>query len=179
MKPIYIANYINKELLLEAINDTTTWENRTDARSECFMSSPIRSYTYGSGRGIRTYTSIEPSAIVAALLEYLNKDKNYSFNACFLNRYDTQFQQLGWHADDSPGQDDSHPIAVISFGEEREIWWRENGQSGVIPENQRQKLGNGSLFIMPGGMQQTHQHRIPEGSKEMGRRISLTFRKFL
>jgi alkylated DNA repair dioxygenase AlkB len=178
MNPLYTANYI-KNSLLEELNNTSTWENRTDARSECFMASPIRSYTYGSGKGVRTYTSIEPSGIVSSILFNLNTDFNYSFNACFLNRYDNQFQQLGWHADDSPGQDDTHPIAVISFGEEREIWWRLNGQTGIIPENQRQKLGNGSLFVMPGGMQQTHQHRIPKGSREMGRRISLTFRKFL
>ncbi len=37
----------------------------------------------------------------------------------------------------------------------------------------------GSLFIMPPGMQHTHEHRIPKGDRAMGGRISLTFRRFL
>lgn len=44
------------------------------------------------------------------------------FNGCFLNKYDNQHQHLGWHADDFVGMDADAPIAVMSFGAEREIW---------------------------------------------------------
>lgn len=44
------------------------------------------------------------------------------FNACFLNKYDDAHQHLGWTADDFVGMDPSAPIAMMSFGAEREIW---------------------------------------------------------
>ena len=102
-----------------------------------------------------------------------------ALNACFLNRYNNERQALGWHADDSPGQDHSHPIAVFTCGQPREIWWRPKGFTGPIPKEWRQLLEPGSLFVMPGGFQQTHEHRIPKGDRAMGTRISLTFRSFL
>lgn len=99
------------------------------------------------------------------------------YNVCVLNRYDNARQALGWHSDDSPEQDQSHPIAVMSFGQAREIWTRPIGASGVVLLEDRYLLEPGSLFIMPGGYQQTHQHRIPKVGAECGLRISLTFRK--
>lgn len=35
----------------------------------------------------------------------------------------------------------------------------------------------GALFIMPGGYQDEHFHRIPKHDRECGGRISITFRK--
>jgi alkylated DNA repair dioxygenase AlkB len=101
------------------------------------------------------------------------------YNVCFLNRYDDAHKQLGWHSDDSPGMLHEHPIAVVSFGEPRDIWWRPKDFKGVIPEEWRQRLGNGSVFVMPPGFQLTHQHRIPKGDREMGCRVSLTFRRYV
>lgn len=50
--------------------------------------------------------------------------------------------------------------------------------SGKQPEDQRVKLEEGSLFIMPIGYQDTHFHRIPKHDRPCGWRISLTFRSF-
>lgn len=47
---------------------------------------------------------------------------------------------------------------------------------GDIPMNWRQKLADGSLFVMPAGMQDTHKHRISRSDRPCGPRISLTFR---
>lgn len=44
---------------------------------------------------------------------------------------------------------------------------------------EKRLLTNGSLFVMPAGMQSTHFHRIPKGGRKMQPRISLTFRKLL
>lgn len=187
------------------------WVNVTDARRECFMALPPEDhvvdcrdrgnwpphndcdcfskpmeYTYGSGRGVRTYTSVPLVGVVREVMDDLNSTTKLadgsaycSYNVCFLNRYDDQGQHLGWHADDSPGMSHKHPIAVVSFGEEREIWTRKNGDTGVIPENQRQKLGHGSLFVMPEGFQLTNQHRIPKGDRSMKPRVSMTFRRYV
>lgn len=208
MTPFYYPNRF--DVLVNYFLENVTWLNVTDARRECFMALPPKDhvvdcrdrgswpphndcdcftkpmeYTYGSGRGVRTYTSTEFDPTVRAIMDHLNSTVKLAdgsgycrFNVCFLNRYDDQGQHLGWHADDSPGMNHKHPIAVISFGEEREIWWRKNGDTGVVPASQRQKLGSGSLFIMPEGFQLTHQHRIPKGDRSMKPRVSLTFREY-
>lgn len=208
MNPIYVPNYhpfpsavMSKLLELE-------WLEVTDARREYFMSDVPRSYIYGKGVGQREYQSNPYTSIVGEILDELNHtwyapagdekdegddDNKYrpgkyrtvkeklvrQYNVCFLNRYDHQRHQLGWHADDSPTMDRNHPIAVISFGAEREIWWKPQAEKGVTPLNQRQLLQDGSLFVMPGGFQDTHFHRIPKCDRACGIRISLTFRRYL
>jgi hypothetical protein len=187
MKPSYTPNYADASPADLAI---VPWGTFTEARQECFMALTPTSYTYGSGRGIRTYESIPYLPWVEAIRQHLNSAplihdglglavKTRQYNVCFLNRYEDAGQHLGWHADDSPGMDHKHPIAVVSFGQAREIWWRHKDQKGVIPPDQRQLLEHGSLFVMPAGMQRDHEHRIPKGDRKMEPRVSLTFRHYI
>ena len=78
---------------------------------------------------------------------------------------------------DSPEQDQLHPIAVVSFGAERELWVKPQAYKGPIPPEDRYLLTQGSLFVMPPGYQDTHYHKIPKCSWVCGQRISLTYRK--
>lgn len=153
------------------------WLAVTPARKEYFMSDVPRKYTYGRDEFARTYESNPFSDLVHRYRLVLNVP-GVHYNVCFLNRYDEQRNQLGWHADDSPEMDHDHPIAVVSFGAEREIWWRKKDEGGVVPAAQRQVLHHGSLFVMPAGFQQTHQHRIPKADRAVGVRVSLTFRRY-
>lgn len=186
MKPTYIPQWLdNPEDVFNRLETEVDWLSLTETREEYFMSETPVSYTYGKGRGIRTYTSAPYAAGVDAIQEKLNtfltttQDHSSTLNVCFLNKYNNQLMHLGWHADDHEGTDHTQPIAVISFGAEREIWWRPNGFAGVIPPENRQLLGNGSLFVMPPGFQSYFQHRIPKGDRAMNTRISLTFRAFI
>ena len=189
MKPYYFRNRAAFGVTLEDVLNSTPWIQVTEARLECFMSASTETYTYGEGRGVRTYTPVPYSPLVSDIQRQLNRDDigdcdygkipPYQYNVCFLNRYDNASMQLGWHSDDSPGMDHEHPIAVVSFGQPREIWWREKDQTGVIPANQRQLLEHGSIFVMPEGFQRTHQHRIPKGDRPMETRISLTYRHYV
>ena len=87
---------------------------------------------------------------------------------------------MGWHADDSPEMDTTHPIAVVSFGAERFIWTKDKSCKGNIPDEDKYMLGDGSLFVMPAGFQENHLHKIPKSDRlDCGGRISLTFRKFV
>lgn len=180
MKPYYTRSGF-PDITLDEILNNTPWIQVTDARLECFMSSTTATYTYGEGRGVRTYRPVPYSAFALNIQHQLNSmlQQTFKYNVCFLNRYDNAAMQLGWHSDDSPGMDHEHPITVVSFGQPREIWWREKGQKGVIPADQRQLLEHGSIFVMPAGMQRTHQHRIPRGDKPMGIRVSLTYRHYV
>lgn len=157
---------------------TLPWLEVTEARKEYFMSDIPRSYDYGKGLGRRTYHSNPYNTLVEGMLSALNNQFDTNYNVCFLNRYDDEKKQLGWHSDDSPEMDTNHPIAVVSLGVKREIWWRPIGFSGVIPKEWRQLLQHGSLFIMPPGFQELYQHKIPKCDRECGIRISLTFRRY-
>lgn len=181
VKPIYINEFV-EEPTVEHFVEAVRWVELTSARYECFMFDKPFEYEYSKGRGKRVYTAVD---FHAGVLEVQNKVNEYlatigmkPMNGCFLNRYDTDKQAIGWHADDFVGMDHEAPVCVVSYGEPREIWWREIGSKGAIPNDQRQLLGNGSLFIMPPGMQHTHFHKIPKGDRPMNTRVSLTSRRF-
>lgn len=170
-KPLYQKDFIkNPDELFNKLMQLE-WLEVTEARKEYFMSDQQRSYTYGKDQFAREYFSNPFLSEIKELVED-------TYNVCFLNRYDNQKNQLGWHSDSSPTMDNDHPIAVISLGAEREIWWRKIGDKGVVPLEDRQLLNNGSLFIMPPSFQLTHQHRIPKCDHECGIRISLTYRRY-
>ena len=179
-RPILVSNYTDTNLgsilLAEA-----SWVNvRSAPRNECFMArDPVKTpkYTYGSAARDRVYDATPMHPKVLGLLLRLNAEFESDYTACILNHYANERQHLGWHCDDSPEQDPTHPIAVISFGAEREIWVREKGTKGDVPLGDRYLLTVGSLFIMPPGYQDTHFHKIPKHSAPCGDRISLTFRK--
>ncbi len=177
--PIYYANWTQPELIPLAKEELLSlkWETKRTARQEYFMSSWPRAYTYG-GAYPTTYSSKPFSEMVENMKRYLNQSLHTEFNVCFLNRYDDEKNHLGWHADDFVGMRPDQPIAVISFGAEREIWVKPKGFKGEIPDNWRFPLKDGSLFMMPVGYQDTHLHRIPKHDKPCGWRISLTFRSF-
>jgi len=179
VNPLYTPNYLDCDLF-QTLFEEVNWLERTPVRKEAFMSLSPLSYTYGSGRGAREYNSTEFHTLVLSIMNKINYDRGTSYDICFLNLYADETNHLGWHADDSPEMDPNHPISVVSFGEVRPIWWRENSHKGEIPAKNRQALEPGSLFVMPPGFQQKYQHKIPKGSRKgMSPRISLTFRRYL
>lgn len=186
----YIPNWLpNADQHYYTLVNEIAWEKRDDApRFECWMvNRHLRellvpytiteqdNYTYGRGKGERTYQAVEMHPLVKLIQEWMLFDDRIEprfLQGCFANRYDGERQHLGWHADDSPMINHEKPIAIVSLGEERLIEFKANGSEETKPL----LLGHGSLTLMPPGFQHTHQHRIPKGNKQMGRRISLTFR---
>ncbi len=181
MIPIYIKQFINEPGIFLNHLLELDWLEVTSARKEYFMSDPEGiSYTYGVGESARTYVSKNYTDIINQIRNKLDTKCKTNYNVCFLNRYDGPKNALGWHADDSPEMNMDHDICVISFGAEREIWWKPKDMKGNIPPENKQLLHNGSLFIMPAGFQKINFHRIPKYDKgECGVRISLTFRNYI
>lgn len=173
MKPIYIENFTVRGLIDKLIYEIN-WVSEVTTRKEAFMSDIEREYQYITDGPI--YKSQPMHPIVKDIMEEVNKFLGSSLDVCFLNYYENNKKALGWHSDDSHPIDQTQPIAVVSIGQAREIWWKPIGDQGVIPDNQKQLLEDGSLFVMPAGMQDTHRHKIPKGDREMGARVSLTFR---
>lgn len=179
MVPAYVEKFCLDPDTTFAALMALPWLSVRQARREYFMSPVPRTYVYGSGEHAKSYDSAPYTAEVQGILDRLNALSATSYDVCFLNRYDTPQDQLGWHADDSPTMDMEHPIAVVSFGFEREIWWRFREAPGTVPPENRQLLEHGSLFIMPAGFQREHQHRIPKSGRACTTRISLTFRHYV
>jgi alkylated DNA repair dioxygenase AlkB len=148
-------------------------------RKEYYVNKYNVPYTYGRGAGVRTYQPQKWTVMLIAIQAYVEFYTQTEYDVCFLNRYDDNRDQLGWHSDDSPEMDDTKPIAIVSFGAEREIWFQPIDVEKRLITPDKVKLENGSICIMPPGMQDTHQHRIPKASWVCGPRISLTFRGYV
>jgi len=160
------------------LRDDLQWERRDDApRSEYYCNDLPVPYTYGRGAGRRTYEPRPWHPVIQAVRMVVEMIADTRFDVCFLNRYLTNRDHLGWHADDSPEMDDARPIAVVSFGATREIWFRRKGTKG--PHVVQVLGGQGSLLIMAAGMQDEWEHRIPKAGYDCGERISLTFRGYV
>ena len=151
MKPIYIENFA-VDFADEALGPSMGWTRRTDTRKEQFWATTDQHYSYGTGRGVRSYSSVPEHPIVTAIRRRLLYFGT-RHNVCFGNRYEDERQHLGWHSDDSPSLDPNHWIDVVTFGWCREIQIRPLGFKGQIPSEWRFPLANGSLFRMPAGMQ--------------------------
>lgn len=167
---------------LAALRDDLAWERRSDApRCEYYCNDVAAPYVYGRGRGRRLYEPRPYHPAILAIRTALEALSGAKFEVCFLNRYLDQSDHLGWHADDSPEMDDARPIASVSLGVCREIWFRLSGTNVADhPGNiEKLKLGHGSLCLMLPGMQGYWQHRIPKASFRCGERISLTFRGYV
>ena len=171
---IYIPSFWDTTVAnVENMNACIPWEQRETARAECFMSrGGGLAYTYGKAGFARTYTSVPTPALVDAVMAAIDNHVGVTLDVCFANRYDMEKNHVGWHKDDSVDIDQSKPIAVVSLGAAREIWFRCN-ETGVVD---KLMLEDGSLAIMLPGMQSTHMHRIPKHSASCGMRVSLTSR---
>lgn len=180
MIPEYVSNFVkNPDEAFARLKNELDWERRDTApRCEYYCNDTNVPYTYGSGRGVRTYYPKPYHEMITTIRKRLEKHCGCRFDVCFLNMYLNQRDHLGWHADDSPEMDPTRPVVSVSLGAERKIWFRTIGGGKDAPV-QKVLLEHGSACIMPAGFQQTHLHRIPKASFQCGERISLTFRGYI
>ena len=186
----YIPEFVpNPNMAFAALRDELAWERRdTTPRCEYYANDYPHDYpqpyTYGAGRGVRTYQPQPYHPVMSSIREQVEARTGALLEVSFLNKYLDQSDQLGEHADDSDEMDDDRPIGIISLGIEREIWFRAN--DAAKNAYFKQKLGHGSLCIMHPGMQNTHKHRVPKASfmcnvasPHGGVRISITLRGYI
>jgi hypothetical protein len=107
------------------------------------------------------------------LLEIKNKIEAVQgeYNYCLLNRYRSGQDSMGWHADNEPEM--GNVIGSLSLGATRKCRIRHN----VTRDTKTFLVGNGTLIIMAGAMQQFWQHEVPKTKQNVGERINVTFRK--
>jgi alkylated DNA repair dioxygenase AlkB len=95
------------------------------------------------------------------------------YNYCLLNRYRSGQDSMGMHADDEPEM--GNVIGSLSLGATRTFRIRHNKSK----ETRSFQVGNGTLIIMAGNMQQFWKHEIPKTKDNVGERINLTFRQIV
>jgi alkylated DNA repair dioxygenase AlkB len=181
---VYIPDIIpDASAWFQALSTELAWERRPDApRSEYWETTFGKPYTYGRGRGERTYHPKPSHPIIQTGRDMLTVSTGHLLQGCFLNMYGSARDWLGWHEDDDPGIDHTKPIAVITLGQGRIIQFRERLEpatettKAVYSEPESLMLEHGSILLMSPGMQHTHQHRIPKASHEVKPRISMTYR---
>jgi alkylated DNA repair dioxygenase AlkB len=156
-------------------------------RREYYVSKGGQPYAYGKAPFARTYVSQPLTPMLDRIWRVLEHRTGVRFDVVFLNGYEDGSDHLGWHSDDSPEMDDARPIAIVTLGQPRDIWFRERSdfaqsKPGFSADlgHEAYLLGHGSLCLMAPGMQDTHQHRIPKaGFAPCAPRISLTFRGYV
>jgi alkylated DNA repair dioxygenase AlkB len=94
------------------------------------------------------------------------------FNSVLLNYYRDGRDSMGMHADNEPELGPEPAIASLSVGATRRFVLRHRRSGATI----RLDLGDGSLLLMAGAMQQHWLHGINKQTRHAGPRVNLTFR---
>lgn len=111
------------------------------------------------------------------LRERLQEAACARFNFALLNRYDSNHDSMGWHADNEPELGHEPVIASVSLGESRNLLVRPTKKiPGERRQSSRLRLDHGSLLLMRGVSQSHYEHALPKTSQSCGVRINLTFR---
>ena len=116
------------------------------------------------------------NSLLTFIKEKVEETCNYSFTTVLLNRYRSEKDSNGWHADNEKELGSNPIIASLSLGEERIFYLKHN-------TNKEAKLSltlkHGSLLVMKKGSQVHYKHQVPKASKPKKERINLTFRAIL
>jgi alkylated DNA repair dioxygenase AlkB len=121
----YVPNFVQShEEYFNRLWNELAWIDVAGPRLEYYINDFPVPYTYGKGNGQRSYDPQPMHEVIAAMRADLEKLTGSKFEVCFLNGYRDGSDQLGWHEDDSPEMDDERPIAIISLGAKREIYFR-------------------------------------------------------
>lgn len=154
------------------LRDTSAWEQIKAAFGNM---RPRLTASYGDEGVTYFYSGTDNKALpwTPTLLEIKYKIEAVQgrYNYCLLNRYRSGADSVGLHADDEPGM--GNVIGSLSLGATRTFQIRHN----KTKETRTFQVGNGTLIIMAGTMQQFWKHEVPKTTENVGERINLTFRQ--
>ena len=131
-----------------------------------------RSYTYS---GVTRYAEAWTRTLIA-IKHKIEEEVNIGFNSVLINLYRDGRDGVGWHSDDEPGLGKNPVIASVSLGESRVFQLRHKTEKG---EKYSLNLTSGSFLLMRGTTQRYWQHQVPKTSKQLSKRINLTFRSII
>lgn len=136
-----------------------------------YASDPSLTVIY-SGTNVILHTIYPP--VITSIQSLVEAKLGVQFNHVMLNKYESGDVYIGLHADNL----ENRVIATVSIGAERMFVMRHRTNKGE-EGTWRDRLGNGSLFVMQGDTQRFWKHEIPRETKIKEGRISLTFRQLV
>ena len=163
--------------LFETLLAQTDWKEETGVRfgkpwvgkrKVCHYGDPGVVYTYA---GMARATELWPH-VLKDLKPRVEAATGQVFNYALLNLYRNGKDRLGYHSDATHGLT-STTIASVSLGAARDFQIK---PKMGLARTTTLKLAHGSLLVMKGRTQETHQHALPPrvGIKEP--RINITWR---
>jgi len=162
--------------LMSALIEQIQWEVHDVDRKEAFFKRKDVPYHYGPGRPERPYFPQPEPAELKAIWAAVELNAGIKIEACFINWYENQEGNIGWHCDNSPTMDHSKPLFIYSLGVTRPLCIR---PIGVKDFQEVVMMEDGSLLTIRPGAQMTHEHSIPRCVNALGNRLSLVFRPLL
>lgn len=189
----FIRNYLDQDMAdrvfegLKRIKYNSDEESMIKIMGKC-MKIPRKQTAFGesgtnyhfSGTSVVAYDwNSEDSSInskVARELKWIAKKTGRTacctFNHTLVNNYLDQTNCIGYHSDGEKDLGRYPVVAGISFGQEREIYFKSNLTGEVV----KISLPHNSFYVMHYPTNRFWKHTVPRVAKKMGQRISLTFR---
>ena len=126
----------------------------------------LEQHAYYFDRKPKKFKGNEALSTLEMLCQRLEKDFDINIVGVFCNRLQDQTHNLPWHKDSYGAH-----IFVLSLGSQRTIEFRES-KTGVV---ESLRPSEGDMYLLPLGLNKTHQHRVCPGKDGDGTRISLVF----
>lgn len=168
--------------ILERLTETIEWEQRDVVVRGNTYKQPRLVAWYGTGAYTYSGMTLEPkplTRLLQRLQEKVEEATGKSYNSVLLNRYVAgQNHGIGHHSDDEPELGREPTIAMLTFGEGRELeftpktWLLKRHPDAAT---KRVETPAGSLLVMRGLTQKNWKHGVPKRRGQRDR-ITLTFR---
>lgn len=146
---------------------------------------PRKQAGYGDEGVTYTYSRVTLAAqtwtpVLRELVSKVRRITGIGYNFVLINRYADGKDCMGEHKDDEKELDPEAPIASMSFGAERDFYFKHqrtrNNKDKSIPKVNL-KLEDGSLLLMNEPTNKFWYHALPARKSCRDVRINLTFRK--
>jgi len=112
---------------------------------------------------------------LAAIKQKVEAASGAVFNSLLLNLYRDGQDSIGFHSDAEPELGRDPVVATLSFGAEWDFVLKHKVSRKAITY----RLAHGSLLVMGGSSQHHWLHGLPKTSADVGKRVSLTFRRIV
>ena len=136
----------------------------------------------------QTATAVHWHPIVERIKDDINSILDLHLNGALIHFNSGPMEYIGPHSDDERGLDPTSPIVVVCFGAPRRFRFTAKPASkselALVAETEA-VMKHGDAILMGGTTQKTHKHEVRKASRKNpesqfeGKRVSLTFRKFL
>ena len=166
-----LLNKLIKNLSWESMMIKMFGKDLRIPRLQCWIGDEGCDYKYSGKKLNRQDWSSE----LLQIRKKIFKDLKIDFNSVLANYYRDGKDSMGWHSDDEKELGPNPTIASISFGSERNLYFRNKITKETISIPQ----AHGCLIVIDGKTQKNWQHSIKKTQKIIGPRINLTFRNII